>query len=186
MRSHYSFYIVRFTFPLLQSLSFDLLKPETMDNKTTATEQIKATKATAAEKLDAFKTEAGEHLNTAATQLDELKDQMVAKAQALGQQVDIDDLKAKANLHLETVKANTAETITNLQAQAETAYAAAAAKADELSDIAEDKFDEVRAEAAIQLEAAQVKLDELKAEAAHQIEAAKEKAKAVWSQLFGE
>ncbi|HEX9956814.1 MAG TPA: hypothetical protein VGA96_06155, partial [Fibrella sp.] len=77
-------------------------------------------------------------------------------------------------------------TLTNLQAQAEVAYTMAVAKADELSDSAEDKFDEMRAEAALQLEVAQVKLDELKAEAVHQVEAAKEKAKAVWNQLFGQ
>ncbi|GAB3542518.1 hypothetical protein [Spirosoma fluminis] len=154
--------------------------------KSKNTEQVQAAKATVAEKLESFKTEAGQHLNSAAAHLDELKDQLVAKAQELGKDIDIEGLKAQATQHFEAAKTATAETLTNLQAQAETTFAAASAKADELSDVAEDKFDDMKAEAAVQLEAAQVKLDELKAEAALQIEAAKERAKGIWNQLFGE
>ncbi|GAB4021789.1 hypothetical protein [Spirosoma koreense] len=149
-------------------------------------EDVQAAKATTAEKLESFKTEAGQHLNAAAVQLDEMKDKLVAQAQEFGKDIDIDGLKAKATEHFEAAKAATAENLANLQAQAETAFAAASAKADELSDVAEDKFDEMKAEATVQLQAAQVKLDELKAEAALQIEAAKEKAKSVWNQFFGE
>ena len=155
-----------------------------METKTT-TEQVQAAKAVAAEKLEVIRVEAGQHLNAAATKLDELKDQLVAKAQEMGKDIDLDDLKAKAAQHFDTAKAATAETLTNLQGQAETAYAAAAAKADELQDLAEDKLDDFRAEAAVQLAAAQVKLDEIKAEAALQVDAATAKAKAMWSELFG-
>ncbi len=156
------------------------------NTKAAATEQLKTAKATTAEKLEAFKTEAGQHLNTAAAQLDELKDQLVAKAQEVGKDIDVDGLKAQATQHFEAAKTATAQTLSELQAQAETAFAAASAKADELSDVAEDKFEDIRAEASVQLQAAQVKLDELKAEAALQIEAAKEKAKGMWNQMFGE
>ncbi|WP_420147804.1 hypothetical protein [Spirosoma sp.] len=157
-----------------------------MENeKIKATEDIQAAKATAADKLETFRTEAGQHLNAAASQLDEMKDKLVAQAQEFGRDIDIEGLKVKATEHFEAAKAATAENLANLQAQAETAFAAASAKADELSDVAEDKFDELKAEASVQLAAAQVKLDELKAEAALQIEAAKEKAKSVWNDLFG-
>ncbi|MBO0937899.1 hypothetical protein J2I47_15180 [Fibrella sp. HMF5335] len=155
-----------------------------METKTT-TEQVQAAKAVAAEKLDAIRTEAGQQLSAAAAKLDELKDQLVARAQEMGKDIDVEDLKVKATQHFETAKAATAETLTHLQGQAETAYAAAAAKADELQDLAEDKFDELRIEAAVQLADAQVKLDEIKAEAAQQVDAATAKAKAMWSELFG-
>ncbi|QJD78628.1 hypothetical protein [Spirosoma rhododendri] len=154
--------------------------------KQTAEKQMMAAKDAAAQKFESFKAEASQHLDTAATQLDELRDQLVAKAQEVGKDIDIDGLKASATQHFEEAKASTAQAITDLQAQAETAFSTAAEKADALSDAAEDKFDEVRAEAAVQLDAAQVKLDELKAEAARKIEEAKEKAKGMWSQLFGE
>ena len=155
-----------------------------METKPT-TEQVQAAKAVTAAKLEVIRTESGQHLSDAATKLDELKDQLVAKAQEIGNDIDLEDLKAKATRHFDTAKAATAETLTNLQNQAETAYAAAAAKADELQDLAEDKFDDIRAEAAVQLAAAQVKLDEIKAEAALQVDAATAKAKAIWSELFG-
>lgn len=145
-----------------------------------------AAKETAAQKIESFKVEAAQHLDTASAQLDELRDQLVAKAQEIGKDIDIEGIKAQATQQFEQAKAITAETLTHLQAQAETAFSAAAAKADTLSDAAEDKFEELRAEAAIQLDAAQVKIDELRAEAALRIEEAKEKAKGVWSQLFGE
>ena len=156
------------------------------NEKPKVAEDVQAAKATTADKLEAFRTEAGQHLNDAAAQLDEMKDKLVAQAQEFGKDIDIEGLKAKATEHFEAAKASTAENLANLQAQAETAFASASAKADELSDVAEDKFDELKAEATVQLAAAQVKLDELKAEAALQIEVAKEKAKGVWNQLFGE
>lgn len=143
-------------------------------------------KTTAAEKFEAFKTEAGQHLSAAAAQLDELKDQLVAKAQEVGKDIDVDKLKAQATEHFDAAKTTAAEVLTNLQAEAESAYATASAKADELQDAAEDKLDDLKAEAAVQLEAAQVKLDALKAEAALRIEEAKEKAKGMWNQLFGD
>lgn len=151
----------------------------------TAAEQAQAVKETAAQKLEAFRNQAGQHLDVAAVQLDELKDKLVAQAQAFGKDIDVEGIKAKATEHFEAAKASTAENLANLHAQAETVFAAASAKADALSDVAEDKFEEMKAEAAVHLDAAQVKLDELKAEAALQIEAAKEKAKGVWNQLFG-
>ena len=154
--------------------------------KQTTAEQAQAAKQRMADKMESFRTTAGEHLDVAATQLDEMRDKLVAQAQAFGKDIDIDGIKAKATEHFEAVKVSTAENLANLQTEAEKVFASASAKADELSDVAEDKFDEMKAEATIQLEAAQVKLDELKAEAALQIEAAKEKAKGVWNQLFGE
>ena len=156
------------------------------NEKAKATEDVQAAKATTADKLEAFKVEASQHLDAAATQLDDMKDKLVAQAKEFGKDIDIDGLQAKATAHFEAAKVSTAENLANLQAQAETAFATASAKADELSDVAEDKFDELKAEAAVQFQVAQVKLDELKAEAALQIEAAKEKAKGVWHQLFGE
>lgn len=153
--------------------------------KQTAEKQMLAAKETAVQKIDLFKAEAAQHLDTAATHLDELRDQLVAKAQEIGKDIDIEGLKAQASQQFDQAKATTAETLTHLQAQAETAFTAAAAKADTLSDAAEDTFDELRAEAAVQFEAAQVRIDELRAEAALKIEEAKEKAKGVWSQLFG-
>ncbi|WP_338875390.1 hypothetical protein WBJ53_07185 [Spirosoma sp. SC4-14] len=155
------------------------------NEKKAATEEVNAARSTTTEKFESFKSEASQHLNAAATQLDELKDKLIAQAQEFGKDIDIDGIKAKANEHFEAAKASTAENLANLQTQAETVFAAASAKADELSDVAEDKFDDLKAEAAVQLEAAQAKLDELKAEAALQIEEAKEKAKSVWNQLFG-
>ena len=153
------------------------------ENKKSAT--VDTAKSVASGKLEALKTEAGEQLHSAVAHLDELKDQLVAKAQEVGKDIDIDGLKAQATEQFEAAKAATAETLTNLQAQAETTYAAAAAKADELADVAEEKFDDLKAEAVVQLEAAQVKMDELKAEAAVQVEEAKEKAKEIWHKLFG-
>ena len=61
-------------------------------------------------------------------------------------------MKAKAAEKFEAAKASTADTITNLQAQAETAFSAAAAKADELADAAEDKFDDMKAEATVTID----------------------------------
>ncbi|GAB3895677.1 hypothetical protein [Spirosoma agri] len=150
-----------------------------------AAEDVQAAKTTTAEKFESFKADAGKHLNDAAVQLDELKEKLVAQAQEFGKDIDVDGIKAKATEHFEAVKVSTSENLATLQAQAETIFAAASAKADELSNVAEDKFDDMKAEASVHLEAAQVKLDELKAEAALQIEEAKEKAKGIWSQLFG-
>lgn len=155
------------------------------NKKTLATEQVESTKSATAEKFESFKAEASTQLNAAITQLDEFKDQLIAKAQEVGKDIDIEGLKVQATEQFEAAKAATAETMTHLQAQAETTFAAATAKADELADVAEDKFDDLKAEATEQLEAAQVKLEALKAEAAIQLEVAKEKAKGFWDGLFG-
>ena len=147
-------------------------------------EPLRTEKSATAEKFESFKTEAGQHLDAIARHLDQLKDQLVAQAQEMEKDIDVDKLKAQVTQHFEAAKATTAETLTNLQAQAETIYAEASANADVLKDVAEDKYDELQAEAAVRLQAAQVRLDELKAEAILQIEEVKEKVKGVWHQLF--
>ena len=117
--------------------------------------------------------------------MEELRNELVAKAEETGRQIDIDGIKAKASEHIETAKTATAETLADLQAQAESAYETASAKAEQLQDAAEDKYDELKAEAIEQLEVAQAKIDEIKAEATAQVAETTAKAKGFFSHLFG-
>ncbi|CCH51850.1 hypothetical protein BN8_00803 [Fibrisoma limi BUZ 3] len=159
-------------------------KPNTPANA--SADKLQEAKTVITEKFEHFKTEAGQHLSAAAAHLDELKDQLVARATEATNDIDVEGLKAQATQQFEAAKATAAEKLSALQAQAETVVAAASVKVDELVDQADDKFDEMRAEAAVQLQVAQQKLDDLRAEAAVQIEEAKERAKALWGQLFGD
>ncbi|HLK97742.1 MAG TPA: hypothetical protein VK364_08240, partial [Hymenobacter sp.] len=75
------------------------------DPKPTTTDQLQSAKTGAAEKLEALKTEAGQHLNSAVAHLDELKDKLVAKAHEVGNDIDIEGLKAQATEQFEATKA---------------------------------------------------------------------------------
>ena len=85
----------------------------------------------------------------------------------------------------ETAKTATAETLADLQAQAEAAYETASFKVEQLHEAAEEKYDELKAEAIEHLEVAQAKLDEIKAEATVQVADTKQKARGFFSRLFG-